>query len=630
MVTFSGLSKSITDAFTATVDAIAVNNYADANGFRDENLLEIENGDGSDVLTIKRNGILELLTSFPRIEAGGGDFTFESESPFVRIFTFQNSLSKGQEVRVRGTDNDESLYVEAFDDADAGDQDKDSPYFGAYAHRWTGATSARRGFFFKTHIVDAAADDFELRLYDDDGGKSHLWGINNDAIMVWGSNAMQAGIEHSPTDFVVDGKKGGTRSWTFQNSEPGGEEYNVILRSTALGLSINSHDIANAGVQEVDSPQLRLMGSRWNTLGTVEEARGFSFFTDVVSGLNDLWHVSVNRRTQAGNIPVGRLQWDGTYEFINANSGLRWDGIDGFIEINSAANRTLNLRNLGGGGLTVNLDGSLDIDSDVSTPLSVRRTGGLGDVVNIQDIAGISLFRVLYEGGTVHRANDDTGNAIWAINQDAGNSDAVVNIETNSWASSRRLAEFLTNQANDVVIYNNGAISNDGVFPVTGQLRMTGGGVFGGSVQGSSLSANTSVSAFTHMRITDPGVTNETYYEIPIVNGDAVSRATGDVMIISTGATREVVSTTTLGANFPIVVTAGNGGGLSIGYAAPGSIVTMKVDTGAVSRGDRLVTSTTAQHATVDNGASFPKVLAVALQSKSAGSTGTVLAKILQ
>ena len=56
----------------------------------------------------------------------------------------------------------------------------------------------------------------------------------------------------------------------------------------------------------------------------------------------------------------------------------------------------------------------------------------------------------------------------------------------------------------------------------------------------------------------------------------------------------------------------------------------MKVDTGAVSRGDRLVTSTTAQHATVDNGASFPKVLAVALQSKSAGSTGTVLAKILQ
>lgn len=621
---------SITDAFNATVDSIALNNYANANGFRDEDLLKVEKGDGTDVLSIKRNGILELLTSSPTIEAIGGNFTFESGSPFIRLFTFQNSLSKGQEVRIRATNNDEALYVEAFDDADVADQDKDSPYFGAYAHRWTGVTSARRGFFFKTHIEDAAGDKFELRLYDDDGGKSHLLSFTDDAILSWGGNAMQAGIQHSPANFVVDGKKAGTRSWTFQNSEPGGEEYNVIVRSTALGLSINSHDIADAGTQEVDSPELRLMGSRWNTLGVVEEARGFSFFADVVSGLSDLWHVSINRRTQAGNIPIGRLQWNGTYEFLNANTGLKWIGADGLLELESASNRILTLRNPGTGGLTLDLDGALDIDSDVSTPLHVRRTGGLGDVVTVQDIGGTSLFRVLYEGGTVHRANDDTGNAIWAINQDSGNSDAVLHIDTNSSASSTPLAEFLTNQVNDVMIFNNGAISNDGVFPVTGQLRMIGGGVFGGTVQGSSLSANTTVSAFTHMRITDPGVTNETYYEIPIVNGDVSGRAVGDVMIIGTGSTRQAVSTTVLGANFPIVVTAGNGGGLSIGFAAPGSIVTVKVDTGAVSRGDRLVTSTTAQHATVDNAASFPKVLAVALQSKSAGSTGTVLAKILQ
>ncbi|MBI4300608.1 MAG: hypothetical protein HY677_05690 [Chloroflexi bacterium] len=117
---------------------------------------------------------------------------------------------------------------------------------------------------------------------------------------------------------------------------------------------------------------------------------------------------------------------------------------------------------------------------------------------------------------------------------------------------------------------------------------------------------------------------------VPLTNQSAASASAGEVFVLDTANDYSVVAGTTAGnQTHPFVIVAGGATGAAIEVAVAG-LVDVDCDTGAVSRGDVLVTSSvTAKKAMANNAQTDPnRIIGVALTAKDGGSNGSVRALI--
>lgn len=111
------------------------------------------------------------------------------------------------------------------------------------------------------------------------------------------------------------------------------------------------------------------------------------------------------------------------------------------------------------------------------------------------------------------------------------------------------------------------------------------------------------------------------------VNGSGGALAAGDVVVVDTAADRQVTTSTTSAVlTVAGVVLVGGAAGATVHVATAG-VVDMGV-TGAVSRGTRLVHSTSAKLAYANPGATSAGVFAIAVEAAAGPGTGSVRALI--
>lgn len=115
----------------------------------------------------------------------------------------------------------------------------------------------------------------------------------------------------------------------------------------------------------------------------------------------------------------------------------------------------------------------------------------------------------------------------------------------------------------------------------------------------------------------------------PMTNRNASrTMLAGDVVKLDTANDQSVVDTTGASELNPFIVVDGGAPGTDCTVAVAG-ICLVNCDTAAINRGDLLVTSATSLQATMDNTMTDArKILGIALTTKGAGATGTVVALI--
>lgn len=111
---------------------------------------------------------------------------------------------------------------------------------------------------------------------------------------------------------------------------------------------------------------------------------------------------------------------------------------------------------------------------------------------------------------------------------------------------------------------------------------------------------------------------------IPLTNKSGGQVVSGDVIIIETNTNGSFTTTTSAGDVSVIGIVAETIADNATGRVVVAGYETVLCSTGAVARGDILVTHTSAKQAVVDNTPSAGAIIGKALRAKGAGSTGLV------